>query len=190
MPDKRDFKFYANLFLILLKISALTFGGGLVIITIIRKEFVEKRGWFTEEEMTDFIAIAQSAPGAIVINVSILMGYRLAGVLGTVVALTATVLPPLVIISVITVFYSMFIKNQVIRNMMRGMQAGIAAIITDAVMRMLKPYIKMTDKFRQISSVIIMLLSFAAIYFFKFNIIAVLGISAVTGIILFRGKKS
>jgi Chromate transport protein ChrA len=191
MIVKRDLAFFIKLFLIFFKISAFTFGGGLVIITLIRKEFVEKRDWLTDQEMTDFIAIAQTAPGAIAINTSILIGHKFAGILGTIVALIGAVLPPLIIISVITVIYSAFITNEVVRNVMKGMQAGVAAVIVDAVVKMLKKFVnvKKNGKFKCIASLIIMLLSFIAIYIFKVNVVIILVISAIVGIFLFRGEK-
>jgi len=192
MTVKRDLTFYIKLFFILFKISAFTFGGGLVIITLIREEFVEKRDWLTDQEMADFIAIAQTAPGAIAINTSILIGYKIAGVLGTIIAVTAAVLPPLIIISGITVMYSAFITNEIVRNVMKGMQAGVAAVIADAVIKMLKQFVnvKKNGKFKCIVSIIIILSSFIAIYIFKVNVVIILLISAIAGIFIFRGKKN
>ena len=191
MIEKRNFAFFVKLFLIFFKISAFTFGGGLVIITLIRKEFVEKRDWLTDQEMTDFIAIGQTAPGAIAINTSILIGHKFAGIAGTMAALAGAVLPPLIIISVITVIYSAFISNEIVRNVMKGMQAGVAAVIADAVIKMLKQFVnfKKNGKFKCIASIIIILISFTAIYIFKVNVVIILVISAAAGVFLFRGEK-
>lgn len=101
-------KQYWTLFLSTFQLSAFTFGGGFVIIPLMRKKFVEKLGWIDEQEMMDFTAIAQSSPGAIAVNASILVGYRVAGVPGALLTVCGTVLPPLIIISVISFFMPPF----------------------------------------------------------------------------------
>ena len=89
-------------------LSAFTFGGGYVIVPLMRKKFVEEYRWIEEKEMLDLVAIGQSAPGPIAVNTSILVGYRLAGVPGAFFTILGTVLPPLIIISVISLFYTAF----------------------------------------------------------------------------------
>ena len=90
----RDGKMLGVLFFSSLKLSAFTFGGGYVIIPLMRKTFVEKYHWLSENEMMDLTAIAQSAPGAIAVNAAILVGYRIAGVVGALITVLGTVLPP------------------------------------------------------------------------------------------------
>lgn len=189
MNEKHGLKFYIKLFLIMVKISAFTFGGGLVLVTLLQKEFVEKRNWVTEQEMTDFIAIGQTAPGAIAINVSILTGYRIAGLPGTIISVVAASLPPLIILSVVTVFYKIFIENIHIKNALKGMQAGISAIIIDIVIKMIRPIISIPNKARRISSIVMIIISFIAIVFLKINIVIVLISGAGIGILLFTRKK-
>jgi chromate transporter len=99
---EKNRKFYLKLFLSTFYLSAFTFGGGYVIVPLMRKKFVNEYGWIDENEMIDLIAIAQSAPGVIAINASLIIGYKLAGILGAIVALVGTVLPPLIIISIIS----------------------------------------------------------------------------------------
>ena len=94
-----------KLFLSTLYLSAFTFGGGYVIVTLMKDKFVDKYHWIEENEMLDLIAIAQSAPGAIAVNGAIVVGYKLAGLAGVLTAIFGTVLPPFLIISVISVFY-------------------------------------------------------------------------------------
>lgn len=189
MNKKHGLKFYIKLFLIMFKISAFTFGGGLVIVTLMQKEFVEKRNWFTEQEMTDFIAIGQTAPGAIAINASILTGYRIAGLPGTIIFVIAASLPPLIILSVVTVFYRMFIENIHVQNVLKGMQAGISAIIIDAVIKMIHPIIKIPNKAHRILSITMISISFVVVAFLKINIVIILISGAVTGILLFKTQK-
>ena len=124
-------KKYFKLFISCFYISAFTFGGGFVIVPLIKKRFVDELGWLDESEMTDITAIAQTSPGAIAVNAAILTGYKTGGVPGALIAMIATVLPPMIIISVISFFYDMFSANAVIRAILKGMQAGVAAVICD-----------------------------------------------------------
>ena len=79
-----------------------TFGGGYVIVTLMRKKFVSEYHWIDEDEMLDLIAIAQSSPGAIAVNGAIVVGYKLAGIAGIIVSVIATIIPPFVVISFIS----------------------------------------------------------------------------------------
>lgn len=112
-------------------ISAFTFGGGYVVVPMIRKYYVDQKALFTEESLMEMAAIAQSTPGAIAINLSALAGFRVAGIAGAVVSCLAAVLPPLVILSVVSLFYTAFAANRQIAAVLRGMQAGVAALIVD-----------------------------------------------------------
>ena len=91
-----------TLFFSMLSISTFTFGGGFVIVTFMKKKFVDQYHWIEENEMLDLVAIAQSSPGAIAVNGAIVVGYKLSGILGALVAILGTVLPPFVILSVIS----------------------------------------------------------------------------------------
>ncbi len=174
---KKDLHFYWKLFYSTFLLSAFTFGGGFVIVPLMRKKFVEQYGWLEEKEMLNITAIAQSSPGAIAVNASILVGYRLAGVLGSVVTIVATVLPPLIIISVISFFYAAFRSNPVVNAVMHGMQAGVAAVIADVVLRMGKSIV---DE-KKISSVLVTLGAFIAVYFLDINIIIIILVCGALG---------
>ena len=122
MENKK--KILKTLFVSTLYLSAFTFGGGYVIVTLMKKKFVDEYHWIEEAEMLDLVAIAQSAPGAIAVNGAIVVGYKLAGLWGALVATVATVIPPFVIISLISVFYAAFRSNVWIAQLLEGMQAG------------------------------------------------------------------
>lgn len=130
-----------KLFYSTLLISLFTFGGGFVILSLMDNTFVKKLGWIDKEEMLDMTAIAQSAPGAVAINASISVGYKIFGILGALVASLGTVIPPLVIISVISFFYESFIANKYVALILKGMEAGVAALIMSVVMDMTKDII-------------------------------------------------
>ena len=119
-------------------LSAFTFGGGFVIVSLMKKKFVEELQWLEEEEMLDITAIAQSSPGPIPINASVILGYRMYGVIGSLVAILGTALPPMIIISVISVFYTQFRSNRIIAIALQVMRAGVAAVIFDVVINLAK----------------------------------------------------
>ena len=102
MEEKNKKIVLLKLFISTLYLSTFTFGGGYVIVTLMKKKFVDEYHWIEENEMLDLVAIAQSSPGAIAVNGAIVVGYKLAGAVGTFVAILGTVLPPFVILSVIS----------------------------------------------------------------------------------------
>lgn len=173
----KNIKFYLKLFTSTFYLSAFTFGGGYVIIPLMRKKFVDDYHWIDETEMLDLTAIAQSTPGAIAVNAAILVGYRLAGYLGSMITIIATVLPPLIILSIISVAYTAFIDNLMIKYILRGMQAGVAAVIIDVVISMIISLIKE----RKILPVIIMVGAFTANFIFRINVIIVILASGLIG---------
>ncbi len=174
---KKDAKFYGKLFGSTFTLSAFTFGGGYVIVPLMRQKFVEKYHWIEEEEIMDLTAIAQSAPGPIAVNASILIGYRLAGVFGALLTMLGTVLPPLIIISVISLFYQIFRDSTAVSAVMRGMQAGVAAVITDVVISM---GIKVA-KTKSVISILVMAGAFFASWFLNVNVAIIVIVCGVIG---------
>lgn len=137
-------------------LSAFTFGGGFVIVSLMKKKFVEELQWLEEEEMLDITAIAQSSPGPIPINASVILGYRMYGVVGSLVAILGTSLPPMIIISVISIFYAQFRSNQIIAIALQVMRAGVAAVIFDVVINLAK---KVVDT-RRVLYIMLMITAF------------------------------
>ena len=159
--DKR--KKYWQLFLSTFKLSACTFGGGFVIIPLMRERFVKELHWIEEEEMLDLTAIAQSSPGSIAINASILVGYHVAGIPGALITVLGAALPPFIIISVISAFYQAFRDNKYVSMAMAGMLAGVAAVIFDVVINMAWPILKK----KRWLPIVVILAAFAATRFFS-----------------------
>ena len=122
-------KLLRTLFTSTFTLSAFTFGGGYVIVPLMRKRFVEQLGWIDEQEMLDLIAIAQSAPGIIAVNTSILVGYKVAGVGGAVFTLLGTMLPPLILLSVLSYVYDAIKDNTIVKTLFFGMSIGVAIVI-------------------------------------------------------------
>lgn len=125
---------YGKLFIEMLKISTFTFGGGFVIIGMMQKKFCDELHWVSDEEVLDMTAIAQSAPGALAVNSAIIFGYRMGGIQGVLVSTLATILPPIVIISIICNIYDAFSTNKIIQIALQVMRAGVAAVIMDVVL--------------------------------------------------------
>lgn len=178
---------YRKLFVSTFKLSACTFGGGFVIIPLMRKKFVEELGWIKEEEMLDLTAIAQSSPGAIAVNASILVGYHVAGISGALLSVLGTILPPLIIISVISLFYQAFRDNFIVNMAMAGMLCGVAAVIFDVVINMSEAIFKK----KRILPVLVLIGSFVAVHFFSVNIMIVILVCGVIGAVdtWYQGKR-
>lgn len=132
----KKLKLYFTLFRITFSISAFTFGGGYIVIPMMRKYFVQDLKLISEQELLDMAAIAQSTPGAIAVNIAVLVGYRIAGMTGALISCIGTVLPPLLILSTISLFYKAFRDNRIISALLKGMEAGVAATIVDLVIDM------------------------------------------------------
>lgn len=187
MP-KNDKSKLTQLFFSVFKLSACTFGGGFVIIPLLRKRFVEELGWIDEQEMMDMTAIAQSCPGAIAVNASILVGYHVEGITGALLTVLGTIIPPLIIISIISLFYQAFRDNAIVSLVMAGMLCGVAAVIFDVVIEMSKTIFQK----KQLLPVFVLLGAFVAVRFFSVNIILVILVCGIIGAVetLYREKKS
>jgi len=169
-----------TLFIHMLYISTFTFGGGFVIVNFMRKAFVEKLGWIDEDEMMDLIALAQSSPGAIAVNASILVGRRVAGFAGMAVAVIGTILPPMIILTIISLFYKAFASNPYVALMLKGMQAGVAALILDVVFDLT---LNLSKRQRPIH-VLMLALAFIATFLFKVNVLFIIIPAALIGVFL------
>jgi chromate transporter len=120
---------YLDVFLTFSKIGAFTLGGGYAMLPLIEREVVDNKHWLQKEEFLDVIAVAQSLPGVMAVNTSIFIGYRLKGVLGSIVSLLATVLPSFVIILLIAMFFTHFKDNAVVAAIFKGIRPAVVALI-------------------------------------------------------------
>ena len=125
-----------ELFISFARIGVLTIGGGYAMLPMMQNELVERRGWATEEEMMDYYALAQCTPGAIAVNVSTFIGYRLAGVAGGVVATLGLVFPSLVIITVIAAFLGNISELPAVKNAFAGIRVAVAVLMVNSVIRL------------------------------------------------------
>lgn len=175
------------LFFSTLYISAFTFGGGFVIVTFIKRKFVDELHWINEQEMLDMAALAQSSPGAIAVNAAILVGWNVEGLLGMIIAVIGTILPPMVILSVISAFYAAFASNVYVALVLKGMQAGVAAVILDVVCGLGGNVLKTKSTIH----IALMALAFVASFFFDINVILIILAAAAFGVAhaIFQRKK-
>ena len=169
----------AKLFLSTLYLSAFTFGGGYVIVTLMKKKFVDEYHWIDEQEMLDLVAIAQSSPGAIAVNGAIVVGYKLAGMAGVLTSVIATVLPPFTILTLISFCYAAFRSNLFAGWMLNGMQAGVGAVIAQVVWEMGSGI----AKDRQWISVLIMAAAFFVNYVYNVNVVLIILLCAAIGVV-------
>ena len=175
-----------TLFLSMFYISAFTFGGGFVIVTFMKRKFVDELHWLDEQEMLDMTALAQSAPGAIAVNASILVGWKVAGMPGMLCAVLGTILPPMLILSLVSVFYRLFAENRYIALVLKGMQSGVAAIILDVSISMGNSVLQKKNTVH----LFIMAAAFAATFFFRINVIVIILCAALIGIFMALLDKS
>ena len=187
MPEskKRGSHFFRALFTSTFLISAFTVGGGFVIIPLLKAKYVDEYGWLDDKETLDLVAIAQSMPGVVAVNASILLGYRMAGWHGALVALTATVLPPLITLSLISVAYDAFAANPYIKLLLKGMQCGATALIVSVAFDLLSKQLKK----RLLLPFIILLGTFSANLFFNVNIMLLVLIDGLLGLFFLRDQK-
>jgi chromate transporter len=124
------------LFTSMVRISAFTLGGGFVIIPLMRKRFVEELGWLEENEMLDYVAMAQSTPGATSVNIAVMIGHRMAGATGSLAAATGAVIPPVAIMCLVSAAYDLMTENPIIQAVLASMRSVIAAMIAVSVISM------------------------------------------------------
>ena len=153
---KKDYTKLWTLFKSMFVLSACTFGGGFVIVSLMKKKYVEELGWLEEDEM----AITQSSPGPLPVNASVIIGYRMAGVVGSLTAILGTILPPMIIISIISLFYEQFRTNPYIATALQVMRAGVAAVIFDVVINLAGNVLKT----KRILYIVMMITAFIATY--------------------------
>ena len=182
---KTDAKFFWQLFKSTFIISMFTVGGGYVIIPLLKAKYVDEFHWISDEETLNMVAIAQSTPGIMAVNTAIMLGYRMAGVLGALTGMFATILPPLIIITIVASFYDLVAKNEQVQLVLKGMQCGATALLLNVAIDLLQ---KQFSK-KLVLPLVIILATFIANVFFGANIMLLVAIDGVIGFFLLRDKK-
>lgn len=173
-----------DLFLTFLKIGATTFGGGYAMISLIKEEVVEKKKWLDSDELLEIIAIAETTPGPIAINIATFVGYRNGKILGSIFATLGVVLPSLVIIYLISLFFTEFIENVYVAYAFVGIKAAVAFLILKAgfsmFQKMKKSIFPMIIMF-----IVIMLMIVFHIFAISFSTIYLILIGGLFGLIFY-----
>ena len=172
------------LFFSMLYISAFTFGGGFVIVTFMKRRFVDELPWLNEQEMLDITALAQSAPGPIAVNAAILVGWNKAGLPGMGCAVLGTILPPMAILTVISFFYQLFAENLYVRFALKGMSCGVAAVVLDVSASLGQKVVQSRNWMRTA----VLAAAFLAVFFFRVNVVWIILCAAFIGLITVPGR--
>ncbi len=170
MKKKANPKILWQLFTSMFLLSSCTFGGGFVIVSLMKKKFVDEKKWLEEDEMLDITAITQSSPGPLPVNASVIIGYRMAGIAGSLTAIAGTILPPMIIISLISLCYEQFRTNEIVALALQVTRAGVAAVILDVTLNLAGNIIKLHNAFY----LGMMILCFIAVVFFNVSAMAVI----------------
>lgn len=178
-------KILIKLFFTMLYISAFTFGGGFVIVTLMKKKFTDEYKWIDEQEMLDIISLSQSAPGPIALNGAVMVGKKIGGARGIFAASLGTVIPPFLIITLISFFYNAFSENEYVKLLLRGMGAGVAAVVLDVVCSLSEKYFKN----RKFFEILLIILSFVLVFFLKINVIIIILAAVIAGTVLTLIKR-
>lgn len=172
------------MFLSFFKIGAFTIGGGYAMLPLIEREFSEKQGWVSHEEMVDILAIVQSLPGVVAINSSIFIGYRVAGIPGALVAAAGMIIPSFVTILLIAMLFINVQDNLYVQKAFAGVRAGITALILLTAIKLGKSVVK--DLF----AVLIACAALLALVVFDIHAIIVILASALAGFVWYGIVKA
>lgn len=129
---------YLDLFATFFRTGACTFGGGYAMLPILQRDVVEKKGWATEEELTDYFAIGQCTPGVIAVNTATFIGYKYKGIPGGIVATLGIVCPSILIITIIALFLRSFADLPAVAHAFAGIRACVCVLIFNAVLKIWK----------------------------------------------------
>ena len=165
-----------TLFRVFFSISAVALGGGLTMLPIMSREFVEKRGWLSDNDMLDTVAVMQSLPGIISINMAVLIGYRVSGFMGAVFSALGVIMPPFVAIILLAMFLTRLDNNEIVNHIFLGVRAALAAMILLSAVKLAKQALK--SRLAQA----IAIFGFIAMVFFEMNAILLVVIGAVVGL--------
>ena len=180
----KKWKMLAKLFFTMLKIGAFTFGGGYAMIALLENEFVEKKKWLDKEEFLNIAAIAESTPGPIAINSATYIGYKNAGVLGSVFATLGVCIPSFVIIYIISLFFDTFLTLTYVEYAFRGIQVCVVYLILSAGIKMLKQMERNIFNVVVISATILCMVLFS-LFAVSFSTVFYILISGTAGVLVY-----
>lgn len=171
-----------TMFFSFFKIGAFTFGGGYAMIPLIQAEVVDKQKWISEEDFLDIVVISQSFPGALAVNTSVFIGYKISGIIGAIIALLGVVIPSFSIILVIAHFFLQFRNNNLIDLIFKGISAAVPILVLDGVVKLSKSI----DK--NIANLLIVILCVLSVILFNLHPVLIIALSSAYGILFLREK--
>ena len=177
-------KDYLALFLTMLKIGLFTFGGGYAMIALLEDAFVEKKKWLEKDEFLDVAAIAESTPGPIAINAATYIGYKHAGMIGSMIATLGICIPSFVIIYAISLFFDAFLSLTLVAYAFKGIQMCVVYLILTAGLKMLKQMKKTAFNMIIISITLICMVVFS-LFAVKFSTIFYILLSGACGVVVY-----
>ena len=177
-------KGYLSLFLTMLKIGLFTFGGGYAMIALLENEFVEKKKWIEKDEFLDVAAIAESTPGPIAINAATYIGYKNAGMIGSMIATLGICIPSFIIIYTISLFFDAFLSLTLVAYAFKGIQICVVYLILTAGLKMLAHMKKNIFNMIIISITLICMVVFS-LFAVKFSTIFYIMISGACGVVVY-----
>lgn len=172
----------ASIFFTMAKIGLFTFGGGWSIIVQMQNEFVDRRGWMTEEQIIDYMSLAKSFPGIMIINMSVFSGYAMDGAAGAVAAAFGLSFPAIIAIGIVTYFYDVLKENVYVARVLNGVRSVVIPIIISACFRM------KSAAMRGRSAFVIVFLSFMVCAFTGISKLLVIIIALIAGLLIWRGE--
>lgn len=178
-----------DLFLTFMKVGFFTFGGGYAMLSVIEDNCVEKKKWITHDDMMNVTVIAESTPGPIAINCATFVGYRQAGILGSIAATVGIVLPSFAVIFIISGFLDNFLEIEIVKNAFRGIKCAVGILIISAAVTMIK---KMKKKPFPVAVMVSSALAMLVIDIFslRFSAITIIVFAALTGLAVFAVKNA
>lgn len=171
-----------QMFISFFKIGAFTFGGGYAMIPLIEEEVVNNKKWIGKEEFVDIVVISQSFPGALAVNTSIFIGYKINGAIGAIIALLGTVIPSFTIILLIASVFMQFRNNYYVEQVFKGINGAVPVLVLIAILSISKSVKK---SYLNLGIVIVALILLQVL---NINPVVVIILSGVFGVIYYREK--
>ena len=168
---------YLDLFLTFAKVGVCTFGGGYAMLPILQREVVEKKGWATNEELTDYFAIGQCTPGVIAVNTATFIGFKFKSYLGGIIATLGVVFPSIVIITAIAAFLTNFADIPLVQHAIAGVSACVVAMIASSALKLGKSAVKDT------LTTVIFLVVLALAFLLKLSPVLLVVAAGLTGLL-------
>ena len=179
---------YLEAFGIFFKIGAFTIGGGYAMVPLIENEIVTKRKWIAQEDFIDLLAISQSAPGILAVNISIFIGYKLRGIRGSIITALGTILPSFIIILAIALFFHSFKDNPIVERIFKGIRPAVVGLLASAALVLMTAEnfgSPTEDTYSFVISIIIFLIAFIGTRKYKANPILMIIACGIAGLLLY-----